>query len=126
MMMKMLHCFNPNPVVSAQSRVPSIYPEVVSLTTLDYDGLNRCRHDVVTVGGYHVEQMTVDGHPERIRHGRGNEPKAVLSASPNFKRLQRDHCFWGVRAVLVPPTCKRGSFVMVSTVFDSMKFQQQI
>ena len=54
-MMKMLHCFYPNPVVSTQSWVTSIYPEVVSLTTLDYDGLDRCRYDVVTVGGNYVE-----------------------------------------------------------------------
>ena len=87
MMVKVLHCFNPDPVASAQSRVPCIYPEVVSLTTLDYNGLDWCRHDIVAVGGNYVEQVTVDGYPERIRHGRGNEPKSVLSASLNFKRL---------------------------------------
>ena len=96
MMMKMLHCFNPNPIVPVQSRVPSIYPKVVSLTTLDYDGLDWCRDDVVTVGGNHMEQMTVNGHPEWVRHGRRNESETVLAASPNFKRLQRNHCFWGL------------------------------
>ncbi len=67
-----LQAENTNPVVSAESRISRVDPEVVAFPTLDLNRLHWSRDDVTPIHRDHVQQMVVYGNPERVRHGAGN------------------------------------------------------